>query len=83
MFDQLIFNALLGTLQADAVDRRMVGRLIDQIENFGPHLKQWYITPRIIIMIRNHIICYGVYMSRRECFTFVRPRIPWNRERFH
>lgn len=39
MFDQLIFNALLGTLQADAVDRRMVGRLIDQIENFGASLE--------------------------------------------
>ena len=39
MFDQLIFNALLGTLQADAVDRRMVGRLIDQIENFRASLK--------------------------------------------
>ena len=39
MFDQLIFNALLGTLQADAVDRRIVGRLIDQIENFGASLK--------------------------------------------
>ena len=50
----------------------------------GPHLKQWYVTPRIIIIIiRNHIICHGVHMSRRECITFVRPRIPWNRERFH
>ena len=39
MFDQLIFNALLGTLQADAVDRRMVGRLIHQIENFKASLK--------------------------------------------
>lgn len=39
MFDQLIFNALLSTLQADAVDRRMVGRLIHQIENFRASLK--------------------------------------------
>ena len=39
MFDQLIFNALPGTLQVDAVDRRMVGRLIHQIENFRASLK--------------------------------------------
>ena len=39
MYDQLIFNALLGSLQTDAVDRRMVGRLIHQIENFKASLK--------------------------------------------
>lgn len=45
MFDQLIFNALPGTLQVDAVDRRMVG-LIHQIENFRASLKAMVHHPK-------------------------------------
>ena len=66
MFDQLIFNALLSTLQADAVDRRMVGRLIDQIENFGASLEAMVHQPTYYTNNNNNKESYNMSRSAHE-----------------
>ena len=66
MFDQLIFNALPGTLQVDAVDRRMVGRLIHQIENFRASLKAMVRHPTYYTNNNNNKESYNMSRSAHE-----------------